>query len=149
MQQPTVYRGRRDQGWLVLACSVPFLMFGAAIVLVSTLSALALTGVSGMCGAFIAVCGFAVLRTRVTVGPDGISKTPSIPSGFTISWDKVEKWSVTDLGEDRDTFSSRAVRFSVGWRKMEVREAEVFHPGFDQFVQDVRAWAGEREVAPQ
>ena len=149
MQQPTVYRARRDQGWALLACSVPFLVIGVGTVWASTLAGTILTGVSGVGGVFVAAVGLATFRTRVALGPDGISKTPFFPNGFTIAWDAVEAWSVVDLGEERDTFSHRVVRFTVGWRRMEVREADVFHPGFDRFLWDVRSWVGGREAVPR
>ena len=149
MQQPTVYRGRRDQGWLVLACSVPFLMLGVASVLAPAQLVLSLVGLMCACGVFVAALGLVILRTRVAVGPGGISKAPYFPNGFSIRWEMVDVWSVADLGEEGDTFSHRAVHFSVGRRRMEVREAEVFHPGFDRFLQDIRSWVGRLETAPQ
>lgn len=95
----------------------------------------------------VALLGVAHLRTRVEVGPDGVSRRPRLVGGFVLRWAAVEWWSVVDLRreDDADTFSDRAVRFAVGWRRFEVRESEVYWPGFEPFLADVRAWAGGRE----
>ena len=78
-----------------------------------------------------------------------MAKRPWVPGGFAVQWAAVESWSVVDLrAEDADdNFSHRAVRFVVGWRRLEVLESEVHRPGFEAFVADVRAWSGGSEDA--
>jgi hypothetical protein len=97
--------------------------------------------------AVVALFGVAHLRTRVEVGPGGVAKRPWVLGGFAVGWPAVEWWSVVNLRREdaADTFSDRAVRFAVGWRRFEVRESEVHRPGFEPFLADVRAWAGCRE----
>ena len=144
MQQPREYRPCRDQGWLLLAIAVPQLAVGFGLI------AYGAEGVAccfGVVGAAVALIGAAHLRTRVEVGPGGVAKRPRLPGGFTIRWVAIESWSVIDLrAEDTDdNFSHRAVRFVVGRRRLEVREAEVHRPGFEAFVTDLRTWGEGRE----
>ena len=146
MARSRVYRARRDQGWLLVAIATPLLAVGVGLIPDGGKGTACCSGVMG--GA-IALIGVSHLGTRVEVGPRGVAKRPWVPGRLIVPWEAVESWSVVRLRDEDagDNFSHRAVRFVVGCQRQEMRESEVHRPGFEAFLADVRAWAGDREFA--
>jgi hypothetical protein len=158
---PKTYRGSRVAGvvalltgaflaaWWggVLAVGVADVTSGRAVPLGDVWAILTLVVAVLLSG--LAVWGGAtILLKRVVVDEGGLTAS-CWPFGFSFAWDAVEAWSVvfTEPGETR---AYRAVRFRVrGFRwPAIVDEGEVCRPGFEEFLEDVRARTHEAGCRP-
>jgi hypothetical protein len=143
-----VFRPWRARGWMAVVCTVPFLAFGlfGLWTIGGSAGAVAFFGAFLGFGLLGLAVGIATLRTKVTVGPAGITKS-SILGGFTVGWSDVESWEVVPTSLD-DSFTFREVRVRIRGRSFDlvVYDSEVWRPGFEAFQAALRAAVADREV---
>jgi hypothetical protein len=129
-----------------------FLVVGAAF---AASSGRALTGLGmrwelvffcllGACAMGAGVC---ILLTRVVVDGWGLDRRAPFEGSFRVSWDEVESWWVRREGTDDDLLPLAHFRLHGRRENAVVHAADVARPGFDAFLEDVRAHVGDRETA--
>ena len=91
----------------------------------------------------VAVC---ILLTRVAVNGSGLEKRGPLADGFRASWDEVESWWVDPGSPDGDTLPHACFRLRGQWKSAVVYAADVSRPGFDRFLEYVRAHLADRET---
>jgi hypothetical protein len=136
------YCSDRLSGLLALGCALPFLAFAAAIVWAVGLHflVLALTFFAGL----IVWAALGTMATVITVDDQGLRRTPNWWRGTKLSWDDVECWVVMTDRFDH----SRKARFRIRgkWFPLEVHDVDVFRPGFDAFLVDLRSRISPKET---
>ena len=136
------YRPDRASGLLALGCALPFLALAAAMPWVVGLHywvvALAL------CGLLIIWAAFGTLDTVTTVEDQGLRRTPTWWRGMRFKWDDIESWCVVSDAFDK----SRKARFRIRGKRfpLEVHDVDVFRPGFDAFLADLRGRISSKET---
>jgi hypothetical protein len=107
-------------------------------------TALVFTGLLG--GIFMGV-GVCILLTRVAVDGSGLEKRAPFAGSFRASWDEVESWWVDRGRTDAETLPHACFRLRGRRARGVVYAADVSRPGFDTFLESVRARVGDRETA--
>jgi hypothetical protein len=174
MCEPKVYRPRYDRGGCVLFIGTCFAIFGLLGLYVVGWESWYFYGLFFAIGILGIGGGFALLRSRVVVDEDGISKLPRwAGGGFMASWDAIETWLVTpcyaadkqrvwsklyagkpprlmplDLLNEDDSFTFQAAIFKLRGKRwpIVVYDCEARWPSFAAFVEDIRDHAREKEV---
>ena len=143
MQSTTQYRPDRFSGLIGLGCALPFLAFAAGILWTVGLhfSVFALAFFGGL----ITWAALGTMATLISVDDQGLRRTPNWWRRMKFTWDQVEGWSVLTDRFDH----SRKARFRIRgkWFLLEVHDVDVFRPGFDAFLADLRSRISPRETA--
>jgi hypothetical protein len=147
-----IYRSRRSSGACTIVLGLAFVAFGAFGILASGLESVCFFGMPILVGTVVGILGgFAVLSIRVMIDERGIIKSNMYRIDFIILWDELESWSVGPVSfpDERadDSFTFQKVAFCVRDRQKPfiVYDSEVWRPGFEQFLKDVRHAAGNKE----
>jgi hypothetical protein len=107
---------------------------------------LALVFIGLLGGIFIGV-GVCILLTRVTVDGSGLAKRAPFAGSFRASWDEIESWWVDRGCLDPETLPQACFRLRGRRRRGVVYAADACRPGFEAFLEDVRARVADRETA--
>jgi hypothetical protein len=142
---PTTYRADRVRAVFCLALGGLLAAAGASGL--AATDARAPAGFSCLLAAMTLGVGGCILMTRVTVSGSGVEKRAPLDGSFRACWDEVESWWVERGGADRDTLPHARFRLRGRWEAGVVHAADVSRPGFDAFLAEVRAHAGDRETA--
>jgi hypothetical protein len=140
----TIYRADRVRPAFCLVLGGSFVAAAwTNIAVLDDRAALAFIGVLG--GIFIGV-GVCILLTRVAVDGSGLAKRAPVAGSFRASWDEIESWWIDRGRLDPETLPQACFRFRGRRRRGVVYAADVCRPGFDAFLEDVRARAADRET---
>jgi hypothetical protein len=101
----------------------------------------------GLLGGIIIGVGVCLLLTRVAVDGSGLARRAPFAGSFRASWDEIESWWVDRGGLDPETLPQACFRLRGRRRRAVVYAADVCRPGFDAFLEDVRARVADRESA--
>jgi hypothetical protein len=140
----TIYRADRVRPAFCLVVggySITSAWFNIAVVEEST--ALVFVGLLG--GIFLGV-GVCILLTRVAIDGSGLAKRAPFAGSFRASWDAIECWWVDRGCLDQETLPQVCFRLRGRRRRGVVYAADVCRPGFDAFLEDVRAHVADRET---
>jgi hypothetical protein len=100
----------------------------------------------GLLGGIFMGVGVCILLTRVAVDGSGLEKRAPLAGGFRASWDEIECWWVQRRSLDPETLPHACFRLRGRRRRGVVYAADVCCPGFDAFLEDVRAYVADRET---
>jgi hypothetical protein len=88
--------------------------------------------------------GLGTLKTSITVGEHGIRGVPWWWRNIHVNWQEVTSWQV-----EQDMNNARRIGFRIRnrWLRVFVHDSDVSCPGFDAFLEEVRAHLSEQEEA--
>jgi len=143
MQSTTQYRPDRFSGLLAFGCALPFLAFAAGILLVVGHQFFVFA--IAFFGGLIVWAALGTMATVIPVDDRGLRRTPNWWRRMKFTWDQVEGWSVVTDRFDH----SRKARFRIRGKRfpLEVHDVDVFRPGFDAFLADLRSRISHEETA--
>src|SRR5262245_34661656 len=104
-------------------------------------------GCIGLLGGIVIAVGVCILLTRVAVDGSGLAKRAPFAGSFRASWDEVESWWVHRRRLDPETLPHACFKLRGRRRRGVVYAADACRPGFDAFLEDVRARVADRETA--
>jgi hypothetical protein len=141
----TVYRRGRVGACLFLGLGGSFVASaGHAIAGIGLRWEFAFFCLLGACSIGAGVC---ILLNRVAVDDRGLDRRAPFEGSFRASWDEVESWWVQRESTGDETFPQARFRLCGQRDSAVVSAADVARPGFDTFLQDVRARIPGRETA--
>jgi hypothetical protein len=97
-------------------------------------------------GIFIGV-GVCILLTRVAIDGSGLAKRAPFAGSFRACWDEIEVCWVHRQRIDPETLPQACFKLRGRRRLGVVYAADACRPGFDAFLEDVRARVADRETA--
>jgi hypothetical protein len=100
----------------------------------------------GLLGGIFLGVGLCILPTRVAIDGSGLEKRAPFAGSFRASWDEIECWWVDRGCLDPETLPQACFRLRRRRRRGVVYAADVCRPGFDAFLEDVRAHVVDRET---
>ena len=141
----SVYRSRRLPAFFIIPAGMLFVSFGVFGIFVNGLESAWFFGMFALLGFVVGILGgIAHLSICVSVDERGIIQRNMYRTDFAFSWDEVEFWRVGPVGRNDergdDSFTFQKVEFKLRDRgsPIIVYDCDVWRPGFDQFVENVR-----------
>jgi len=141
----TIYRADRIRpifclllgGSFVAACGFRIVAVGAR----PELTFVALLG-----GVIVSV-GVCILLTRVVVDGSSLEKRAPFAGGVRASWDDIDFWWVDQGSIEEETLPQACFRLRGRRRHRMICAADVWHPCFEAFLQQVRAHVANKEMS--
>jgi hypothetical protein len=141
----TIYRADRVRPLFCLVLGGSFV--AAAWTNIATVAERSALVFIGLFGGIVIGVGVCILLTRVAVDGSGLAKRAPFAGSFRASWDEIETWWVDRGCLDPETLPQACFRLRGRRRRGVVYAADACRPGFDAFLEDVRARVADRETA--
>ena len=141
----TIYRADRVRPAFCLVLGGSFV--AAAWTNIATVAERSALVFIGLFGGIVIGVGVCILLTRVAVDGSGLAKRAPFAGSFRASWDEIESWWVDRGCLDPETLPQACFRLRGRRRRGVVYAADACRPGFEAFLEDVRARVADRETA--